>query len=141
MANPEVAQLIADNLGSGLPHPGKQDTGEKPRRIPLPAFRTAGMDPHMREHAENTAKVIGEAVVHLIESPAPHGADSVIIKRDQLAQLKASDANPTDQLPMLCRTCRNPVLWVPVANGRALVNPRILTQINPTCPHTMEATP
>jgi hypothetical protein len=55
MPNPEVAQMIANGLKTGLPHPGKPENNEEPRLLPLVAFRTAGMPTELREHADNTA--------------------------------------------------------------------------------------
>lgn len=140
MANPAIAQLIANGLKEGLPHPGRPETREGPRKLPLVAFRTAGLPADMREHVDHTALAVGEAIVHLIEL---HGATE-LVPRAELAALRTADADPDAGVPLTvqCRTCRQPILFLPVVNGRASVNPSVLSRVNLTCPHTtMEATP
>ena len=141
MAAPAIAQLIAKQLGAGLPHPGKPETNEAPRLIPLAGFRTAGMAPEMRQHVENSAQCVGEAIVHLIEAPAPIGADHVVIPRAELNQLRAADDLPGMPLPVVCKLCGQPIVHLQIVNGRARVNPALLDAINTTCPHNTEATP
>jgi hypothetical protein len=82
---------------------------------------------------------VGEAVVNLIETQA----GSVIIRRSELDALRAADADDSvgETLHVMCRNCRNPMLYLRIVNGRANVDPRVLSKVNPTCPHTMEATP
>lgn len=133
MARPDIADLIKNSLGSGLPHPGKPETREPPRLIPLMAFRTAGMPQEMRQHIENTAQCIGEAIVHLIEAPAPIGADSVIINRSELDELRAAEDQPGDSLPVVCRICKHPIAYLRVISGRALVLPDTLRKVEHTC--------
>lgn len=138
MPNPEVAQMIANGLKTGLPHPGKPELNEDPRLLPLVAFRTAGLPAELREHADNTAVAVGEAIVNLIETQA----GSVIIRRTELDGLRAADADETagQPLPVVCRTCKNPLVYLRVVNGRAMVSAALLGAINTTCPHAMEAT-
>lgn len=140
MAAPELAELIAKSLGAGLPHPGKPETRESPRLIPLAGFRTAGMAPEMKRHVENSAQCVGEAIVHLIEAPPPVGADHVLIPRAELDQLRAADDQPGQALPVMCRLCKRPILYLQIVNGRAAVQPNLLASANLTCPHT-EAAP
>jgi hypothetical protein len=81
-----AATLIATNLGDGLIHPG--NTEHKPRQIPLPAFRTAGMPPPLTAHVVAAAQLIGEALVHLLHR---HGID--LIEHTELERLRNIDPN------------------------------------------------
>lgn len=139
MPHPEIAQLIATALKEGLPHPGRPETREGPRKLPLVAFRTAGLPADMREHVDHTALAVGEAIVHLIEF---HGATE-LVPRTELAKLRTADADPDAGVPLTvqCRSCHNPMLYLRVVNGRATLSPHMLANVNTTCPHTMEATP
>jgi len=134
MPNSEIAQLIGDHLGPGLPHPGNPARDEPPRLLPLVAFRTTGMPPEMAEHARTTAKVVGEAVVNLIETQG----NSVIIKRAELDELRAAEDTPGDLLPVVCMSCKQTMLWLRVVNGRALIAPHLLGDANLNCPHSAE---
>lgn len=136
MPNPDVAQMIANALQRGLPHPGNPANDEKPYLIPLVAFRTAGMPEELREHADTSALAVGQAIVNLIETDAA----SVILKRAALDELRAADNDDLhgDSLPVVCRSCRNPMLYLRVVNGRALVSGNLLAGVNPTCPHRVE---
>jgi hypothetical protein len=126
VSNPAIAQLIATNLATGLPHPG--ENGSKPFSIPLPAFRTVGMPKDMAENAQKTASLLGESIVHLIEC---NGCE--IVDKTELEQLRAP-ADP-QRTPVNCSQCGNPLFWLPVVNGRASINPNILTAAKPECPH------
>jgi hypothetical protein len=137
MPNPAVAQLIADRLGPGLPHPGRAATKEKPRLLPLVAFRTAGMPPEMRDMIEDTAVCVGEAIVNLVETDG----GCVIMPRAELDELRAAEDMPGDCMPVVCMSCKQTMMILRVVNGRALVQPDLLGRANPTCPHNMEATP
>ena len=87
-----TAQLISRALAEGLEHPGN-GADQLPITIRLPLFRMAGQPPEITEQVENTVTMIGEAIVHLIETKG----DSVIVNRadyealkSELAQLKES---------------------------------------------------
>jgi hypothetical protein len=80
-----AAQLIADNLAGGLIHPG-DGNGQKPVAIPLPPFRTAGMPPALTQHLTTTARMLGEAIVHLLRR---HGIE--LIDAAELEKLRALD--------------------------------------------------
>lgn len=137
MANPDMAALIARRLSTGLPHPGREDTHEEPRLLPLAAFRTAGMPAEMAQHVADTAQCVGEAVVNLIETEG----NSVIIARPELDQLRAAEDQPGDALPVMCMGCKSAIMHLRVVNGRAVVNPDLFRSANLVCPHHMEATP
>lgn len=84
-----IAELISQGLAEGLDHPGQDGAG--PITIRLPLFRMAGQPPEITQQVENTVTMIGEAIVHLIETKG----DSVIVNRadyealkSELAQLK-----------------------------------------------------
>lgn len=131
MSNHDIAELIADNLAM-LPHPGKPETNESARLIPLAAFRTTGLAPEMREHVANTALCVGEAIVHLIERDG-----SVIVNAGELADLKRAENLPGDVMPVICTVCRQPIALLRIVNGRALAAPRALANANYSCPHRM----
>lgn len=139
MPNEALATMIAESLATGLPHPGRAN--EPPRLLPLVAFRTAGMAEDMRRMVTESAKCVGEALVNLIEAPAPVGANSVIIRREDLDELRANDAAPGKSMPVVCSACKKPMLYLRVTNGRAVVHPGLLGQVNTECPHGMVATP
>ncbi len=88
---PTIAALIADHIGE-LIHPGDGNSG--PIVLPVSTFRTAGIPPEMAEQFAREAgyptadipKLVGEAIVHLIETQG----DSEIISRGELAQLRAA---------------------------------------------------
>lgn len=86
-----IAELISQGLAEGLDHPGQDGAGQLPITIRLPLFRMAGQPPEITQQVENTVTMIGEAIVHLIETKG----DSVIVNRadyealkSELAQLK-----------------------------------------------------
>jgi hypothetical protein len=131
MPNDVVASLIAKHLSSGLPHPGNPSNGQPAILIPLPMFRTDGMPPSMVEQISVTAKLVGEAIVNLIET----GTGSELVEKTDLEQLRAP---PEDQpMPVECSVCRKPMLWLKVANGRAVISARLLGGVNLQCPHTI----
>ena len=131
MANDAVASLIAKHISSGLPHPGDPAKKQPAFLIPLPGFRTDGMLPRQAEQIEATALVIGEAIVHLIES----GTNTEMVDKAELEQLRHPP--PGHPLPVECSVCRKPMLWINVINGRAAVLPALLGSVNLQCPHTI----
>lgn len=80
-----IAELISDRLANGLQHPGYPDTEQPATTIRLPLFRTAGMPNEFLEQINETVKMIGEAIVHTIETEG----ESVIIPRAELDALRA----------------------------------------------------
>ncbi len=129
MPNEHIAELISTNLAA-LPHPGRPSENEPPHLIPLAPFRTAGMNPDMQQSVENTARSIGEAVVHLIERDG-----SIIIKREELDNLRRAEDLPGDVMPVICTMCREPIVHLRTVNGRALAAPTVLGKVNMSCPH------
>ena len=131
MPNDAVASLIAKHLSSGLPHPGNPANGQPAILVPLPGFRTDGMAPQQVEQVEAATKIIGEAIVHLIET----GTRTEFVDKAELEQLRAP---PEGQpLPVECNVCRKPMLWLNVVNGRAAITPKLLGGVNLQCPHTI----
>ena len=65
MPNPAAAQLIADRLAGGLPHPGNKTTNQP--AIAVKAFSTAGMTPQQAKIINTTTKLYAEAIIHVIE--------------------------------------------------------------------------
>jgi hypothetical protein len=133
MPNQRVAELIAQRMPTGLPHPGNRETNQPPILIPLPAFRTTGMPAEMADQISNTTTLIGEAIVNLIETEG----DSEIIGRAELDGLRAAEQRPGAPLAVLCSGCRKPLLWLNVVNGQAVVNTHVLGGVNLDCPHTI----
>jgi hypothetical protein len=60
----KAAALIAENLTTGLEHPG--EPGKPPFTIVLPMFRTTGMPPQMAVAVQTSTARIAEAIVHLL---------------------------------------------------------------------------
>jgi hypothetical protein len=87
------------------------------------------MVPEMVEHVENSAQCVGEAIVHLIETD---GATE-LIPRAELDRIRAADTGPGDTLPVICRVCNEPVAFLKVTNGRALVLPDTLSKATHEC--------
>lgn len=79
-----IAELISEALAEGLEHPGDPGSDQLPATIRLPLFRLAGQPPEMYEQIQGTVKLIGESIVHLIETKG----ESVIIARIELDALK-----------------------------------------------------
>lgn len=88
-----IAELISKGLAGGLLHPGYPETQQQPVTIRLPLFRTAGMPPEVYQQVENTVQMIGEAIVHLIETDG----GSVIIDREELENLRKELAQLKEQ--------------------------------------------
>lgn len=89
MANKKIADLIAGGLRNGLTHPGRD--GGKPMPLVLPMFRTAGMPQEMSELVDETATLLGEAIVALIEEEG----DSEIITKAQGVQMRIAEQDET----------------------------------------------
>jgi len=82
--NTAIADLIANKLTNGLPHPGNIEAGEEPVTIRLPLFKMASMPAEMYQQVEHTVKMLGEAIVHVIETDG----DSEIVKKSELQALR-----------------------------------------------------
>lgn len=130
MPNPQIAQLIADHLHTGLPHPGD---GQQPVTLPMPAFRTTGMPPQLAEQITATRRMLGEAVVYLIET----AGNSTIITNTELETMTAATQEPGTPQPITCTLCGNPIFYSTINNGRITATPQAINTINTTCPHTV----
>ena len=82
--NTAIADLIANKLTNGLPHPGNKEAGEEPVTIRLPLFKMASMPAEMYQQVEHTVKMLGEAIVHVIETEG----NSEIVRKDELQALR-----------------------------------------------------
>lgn len=80
-----IAELISDRLSNGLLHPGYPDTEQQAVTIRLPLFKLAGMPPEVYQQVTETVKMLGEAIVHTIETDG----QSVIVPRTEYDALKA----------------------------------------------------
>lgn len=133
--NPRIAALIAEKLHTGLPHPGDPDDNQPPLLIPLPGFRAAGLPPEYVEHARSAAKLIGEALVNVIETEG----ESEIVSKTELERIRAADTRPHQPTPIACAQCGNPILHANTHNGRITLPPAALRRLNPACPHDTTA--
>lgn len=114
MPNTTIAELITRHITThGLPHPGNPEANQPAFNIPLPGFRTTGMAPEMSKHVDTTAKLFGEAAVHLIETEG----ESVIIGRAELDRLRADDQEPGEAVPIVCDSCRESLFYLTARNG------------------------
>lgn len=123
---PEPAQLIASNLGA-LPHPDGA-----PRQ--LAGFASTLLPDPLREQVDRTAREIGDAIVHLLET----GGYRIVSAADEPAA--APDPGPAPIGHLHCRECDARLLSLNlttpnhiVTNGRALI--AALSQLSPDCPH------
>lgn len=98
MANKKIAELISTALRNGMTHPGRE--GGQPMPIVLPMFRTAGMPAEMSELVDETATLLGEAIVELIETDG----DSEIISKTRGVEMRiAEEAAESRQVIVYCR--------------------------------------
>lgn len=88
-----IAELISSRLANGLPHPGYPNTEQGPSVIRLPLFRLAGMPDEMVKQIDETVKMIGEAIVHVVETEG----ETELIPRAELEALKAELAQLKEQ--------------------------------------------
>lgn len=111
--------FLAERFASGLVHPGT-DT-QKPFAIPLPGLRTAGIPEEMAAEfaadanlpTTDTPKLIGEAVVHTMETDG--GFRIVDTAELEELQRQAADAPDGARIVTLKCTCHNkPVLELTV---------------------------
>lgn len=136
-----VAGLIAKGLREGLETPGKPNAA----KILLPQFRTVGMPKEMAELADETATLLGEAIVGLIE--AEGGVE--MIAREDAAQLRegarSAERDDSDRrvIPIYCRcdkTRSRPLAVITVTGSPAIIidgKQMIgnLSKLSPECPH------
>lgn len=87
MTNPTISQAIATALADGLYHPGNPETNLEPAKLSIPMFRTNVPKPYS-DAARTMNQLIGEAVVHLIET-----MDYTIISNGDLKELR-EQSNP-----------------------------------------------
>lgn len=116
MPNKKIADLITKGLREGLMAPGVD--GGKPTPLVMPGFRTAGMPKEMSELVDETAVLLGEAIVALIEN---EGA-SEIVDKDRMAEVAIAEADDgaMRQLAVHCRcdTSRSdPLMFLPITNS------------------------
>lgn len=99
MANKKIADLISAGLRNGLTHPGRE--GGEPIPIVLPMFRTAGQPQEMSDLVNETANLLGEAIVALIEEDG----DSEIISKAQGVEMRIAeqDESATRIVAVHCR--------------------------------------
>lgn len=140
MPNQPIADLIADRLGSLT----TTDAQGNEIVIPIAGYRTTGMTPEQAEPIIAGAKLVGEAIVHTIETA---GA-STILPTAELTQLRdrADATAPTGPqvVRFTCTLCHNPLFGLsidladPTVNGPHLIEQ--LGKLTPACPHTPQAT-
>lgn len=119
MPNATIADLIARKLPD-LTHPGD---GSGPIMLPVSTFRNAGIPPEMAEQFAREAgypsaditKLIGEALVHLIETDG----DSEIVRRSELADMRkateTAEPQRNRQVQIHCH-CGTPLFRVNIRN-------------------------
>lgn len=109
-----AAELITQGLRTGLVHPGDKSKDQPSVAIPIPAFRTASMPPEMAEHVDSMARLIGEAVVHLLTS-------SGISLVDSLEAAVEHPTPPEGTVALWCR-CQQPLTRIPVKDQVATLD-------------------
>ena len=108
--NAAAARLIAERLPAGLVHPG--DGSTKPTPIPLPGLASTGIPPEQAKHfarqaglpAGNAPTLIGEAIVHLLETELDGG--STIIANTELAALRQAAADAPSGIRTIALHCQ-----------------------------------
>lgn len=117
------AELIASRL-SALPHPDGGVRG-------LPGFQTRLLPAAMQEQVGDTARQIGEGIVHLLTSSGYR-----IVSDDELPAAPAADA---PVVALCCRICNTVLLELSVGGGRVLTDgPALLRGLSAReqdCPH------
>lgn len=104
----DPAALIADHLQTGLVHPG--DENHKPVLVPLPMFRTTAMPEELANHVKTLAKMLGQAIVHLLRTEG--GLE--LIPTAELAELRNTVAPPS-QASVITIECPHNVCLLEVA--------------------------
>lgn len=142
MPNARIAELISARLRSGLVHPGDPDKGLPSRQVALPFGNQVGMSTEMSDLLDKTTELLGEAIVHLIESD---GASEIVDRGEAVTMRRAvGDAPPPGLVAVHCRCDKGKsdplvILTAPgpddriVIDGGALI--RGLSAREPACPH------
>lgn len=134
MPNQPIADLLARSFGEGFVHPGDGKTG--PVVVPIAGYRTTGMPPQMADIMDISAKLLGEAIVHTIET---NGDGNTIITNTELEQLRArADARPpigARSTTFKCKLCDNKLFSAAIDIANPRLNGPQLANINHACPH------
>lgn len=129
----KVADIVTKGLREGLIHPGDESRNMPAVGIPLLPFKTAGMPPEMVTHVEATAKLMAEAIVHLIAT------EVTLVDNAEYAKLTDTEHPPMPDGPRVmvyCR-CQRPLTRLMTKDNIATVDGPtfISTLIGHTC-HT-----
>lgn len=150
MADPAIAELIAEGLHSGLTHPGDPDKDVPPTPVRLAAFKAPpGAPAEMSDLINGTTKLVAEAIVHLIETKG----GSQIVPAGELATLRltAGESDGPLLMEISCRRCgqrtgRSLVVLSAggdpsriATDGPTLI--RVLSAKSSRCPHDEEPDP
>lgn len=137
MPNQPIADLIAQRLTRGLPHPGTDN--QPAATITLPGLSTVGMtEQQATEFVGDFTQLIGEAVVCLIETDG----GSQIVPTDELKQLRSTAARAAGTEPQTINiTCHCGTVLMQImaisdthkVDGSTLI--KALVARNPDCPH------
>lgn len=143
MSDTTTVDLIARSLPE-LTHPGDGKAG--PIVLPLPMFRTAALPPEMAQQfakdaglpSPDIAKLVAEAIVHLIESD-----NKTIVDNAELTQLRADAAAGIErhrQPQVRCSACQQPLFRINVDTANPTISGphfiETISKLNATCPHT-----
>ena len=87
MSNQKIAALITDALVEGrLVHPGDPARDLPERQIVLPIFQSEGQPKEVADLMSTTAKFLGEAIVHLIETEG----ETSMVPTGELADMRVA---------------------------------------------------
>jgi hypothetical protein len=105
VSNQQIATMITEALVSGtLVHPGDPDNNIPPRTIILPIFRTQGLPKENADLVAATARFLGEAVVHLIETSGMSIVPTA--EFDDLTAITTGDVPGRRVMPVHCHCDR-----------------------------------
>lgn len=139
-----IAELIALRLKEGLTHPGKPEADVPARPVVLAAFKApVGAPQEMNDLMAETAKLIAEAIVHLIET---EGESEIVPKTEvKTMKLAAGDLGDGQRTVVVeCRYCHEALAGLTagpdpdrlVIDARGFL--RGLAARTPQCPHEFE---
>lgn len=144
-----IAELISARLQSGLVWPGDPDKELPPKPIILPIFRTVGQPQEVADLVNETAKMLGEAIVHLIRSDGgmelvPADSMTAHRTREERAEVAGVASRPT---PVHCRCdvdFNDPLMILTIDDGPRIVTDggqliAGLSRRGVECPHRMES--